>query len=106
MWCCRTDIHILYVEPFQQHITGNCDRDEKDADDDVECTVVWSSVEWNAMGGCGIGFWRSRSRGCDSEKGEGCERESEREERIIGYAICWHLFVSVSKVRVYFERNG
>ena len=39
--------------------------------------MVWTSVEWDAVGWCWLGLWRGWGGGVDSEEGEGCEGESE-----------------------------
>ncbi len=44
--------------------------------------MVWASVEWDAVGGCGVGVWGRGSGGVDSEEGEGGEGEGEDEEGV------------------------
>ena len=41
--------------------------------------MVWTSVEWDAVGGCGVGFWGRGSGGVDTEEGEDDEGEGEKE---------------------------
>lgn len=76
----RPDLHLLHAESFLEFAISDGDGDEEDADDDVECGVVWTSPEWDAVGGGGVGVWRGGSGGGDSEEGEGGEGEGEGEE--------------------------
>lgn len=81
MWRDRPDIHLLHVSEVFFLAAGDGDGDTEDADDGAKCAVVWTSVEWGAVGGCGVGVWRGGGGGVDCEKGEtgkgGGEEEGE-----------------------------
>lgn len=67
------DIHLFHTESVFEPAVGDCDGYEEDADDDAECALVWTSFEWDAVGGCWVGVWRCWGGRGDSEEGEGGE---------------------------------
>ncbi len=85
MWRNWADIHLLHAQQVFKPITGDSHSDTEDADDDVECALVWPSVEWDAVGGRGTGIWGRGGRGLDREARESCKREGEKKEESLEY---------------------
>lgn len=80
LWRRGPDLHLLHLGEVLVAVAGDGDGDEEDADDDVECAVVWASVEWDAVGWRRVGVWGRGGRGLDTEEGEDCEGEGEEGE--------------------------
>lgn len=74
------DIYLLHAQSVLESVAGDGDGDEEDADDDVERALVWTSVEWDAVGWGWFGVWGCWGRGVDTEEGEGGEGEGEEQE--------------------------
>lgn len=74
---CGTAVYFRNVESVLESCVGDGHGDEKDVDDGAERAVVWASVEWDAVGGRGVGVWGGWGGGVDSEEGEGGEGEEE-----------------------------
>ena len=45
--------------------------------------MVWTSVEWDAVGGSGVGVWGCGGGRVDTEEGEDGEGEGEEGERVV-----------------------
>lgn len=72
------DLYLLHPSAFLELTASDGDGDAEDADDDVECDMVWAYTERDAVGGRGIGVWWCRGRRLDTEEGEGGEGEGEK----------------------------
>ncbi len=49
--------------------------------------MVWASVEWDAVGWGGVGFWGGWGRRVDTKEREGGKGEGEEEEGGVEY-VC------------------
>lgn len=90
LWRLWSDIHLLHAQSLFESAARDGDGDEENADDDAERALVWTSVEWDAVGGCGVGVWRRRGGGRDTEEGEGGEGQGEEAEGTMRYFLYVH----------------
>ena len=67
--------------------------------------MVWTSVEWDAVGGCGVGVWGCGGGGVDTEEGEDGEGEEEERERIVK-CVAFRRGVSRDLLHIYGRKWG
>lgn len=81
--CHWPDIHLLHPQPFQQSLASHGNSDEENADDDAERALVWTSVEWDAVGGRGVSLWGCGCRRLDAKEGEAGQGEVKKAKRAL-----------------------
>lgn len=83
MRCHWPDIHLLHPQPFQQSLASHGDSDEENADNDAERALVRTSVEWDAVGGRGVGVWGCGGRRLDAKEREAGKGEVKKGKRAL-----------------------
>ena len=74
------DLHILHSSTIFITVAGNRYGDAEDAHNDAKCALVWTSIEWDAVGRRRVGVWGCWGRGDHREEGQEAEAKRERDE--------------------------